>query len=551
MATPVNIVDSAAAAQNPWDIIRTIDPNAQGPTYLPKWLSDLNQQQTAFGVLPDQWILPNTSGITGVYGATQYNSAQQPQYVYSANQVRDSEGNRTYTDPDTWTRMAWSPLMQQAQGGQWSILNGQPYDVLDASGNVIGQQTLQGLRDEDNFDRNLAILGSLALGGAAFAGAGAAGAAGAGAGEAGAAGAAGAGTAGAGASFSPGVWGAGAIPAGSGYGLSAVTPGLAAGSTYGGAAIGGGLAGSLAAGEAAGGGSLAGQFSPSGNYFDPTGWGGGVPEGGGYGLSATTPGLAPTSTYGGEAIGAGLGAAPAASGGGWTDYLKTLGSKMSTGSGAFNWTDLIGPATQLVGGAMNANAAGKASDAQLQAAREAMALNEPFRQGGISGMNRLLDLLGVSGNTGAAGYGSAAKDFSMADFQADPGYAFRQSEGERALQRAASASGLLGSGKYLKDSMKFNQDLASTEYGNAFNRFQTQRASKLNPLQSLMGAGQTAANTVGEYRTQAGNAQAAGTVGQSNAWTNALGQGYSMYANQQQQNQNNALMNRLLGSRGY
>jgi len=267
--------------------------------------------------------------------------------------------------------------------------------------------------------------------------------------------------------------------------------------------------------------------------------------GGGAGAVTTTQ-LLPAAAGGGLATGAGAGAA-----GGLLEALKTGAKNMTSGSGGFNWTDLIGPATQLVGGYMGSQAAEKASDSQLQAAREAMALNEPFRQGGMKGMNRLLDVLGISDNTGAAGYGSAAKDFSMADFQADPGYAFRQGEGEKALQRAASAGGLLGSGKYLKDSMKFNQDLASTEYGNAFNRFQTQRASKLNPLQSLMGAGQTAAGTVGEYRTQAGNAQAGGAVGSSNAWMDALGQGYSMYAKQRQQNQNNALTERILASRGY
>jgi hypothetical protein len=97
--------------------------------------------------------------------------------------------------------------------------------------------------------------------------------------------------------------------------------------------------------------------------------------------------------------------------------------------------------------------------------------------------------------------------------------------------------------------MKFNQDLASQEYGSAYNRYQTNRASKLNPLQSLMGSGQTAANTVADYATQAGNAQAAGRVGQANALTGALTQGYSMYQNQQQQNQNNALMQAILAGR--
>jgi hypothetical protein len=216
--------------------------------------------------------------------------------------------------------------------------------------------------------------------------------------------------------------------------------------------------------------------------------------------------------------------------------------------GGFDWTKLIGPALNAAGGVMGANAASSAADAQLQAAREAAALNEPFRQAGMQGMNRLTDLLGVSGRTGAEGYGSAAKQFGMADFQADPGAEFRRQQGEQGLQRAASASGGLGSGKYLKDAMTFNSGLASQEYNQAFNRFQTNRASVLNPLQSLMGAGQTAANTIGEYGTQGANAQAAGKVGQANAYTNAITQGMSAYQNGQQMDQNrlfqNALMNR-------
>jgi hypothetical protein len=215
-------------------------------------------------------------------------------------------------------------------------------------------------------------------------------------------------------------------------------------------------------------------------------------------------------------------------------------------AGGFNWGSLIGPALNAVGGIAGANAASSAADAQLQAAREAAALQEPFRQGTIKGMNRLLDLLGVSGNTGAEGYGSAARPFGMADFQADPGAEFRRQQGEQGLQRAASAAGGLGSGKFLKDAMSFNSGLASQEYGNAFNRFQTNRASVLNPLQSLMGAGQTAANTIADYGTQGANAQAAGKVGQANAWNNAIGQGYSMYQNSQQADQNRLFTNALM-----
>jgi hypothetical protein len=75
--------------------------------------------------------------------------------------------------------------------------------------------------------------------------------------------------------------------------------------------------------------------------------------------------------------------------------------------------------------------------------------------------------------------------------------------------------------------------LASQEYGNAFNRYQIERAARLNPLQSLMGSGQSATNVmtgnVGQSSQNeqanimgAGQARASGYVGQANALGGAL-----------------------------
>jgi hypothetical protein len=133
----------------------------------------------------------------------------------------------------------------------------------------------------------------------------------------------------------------------------------------------------------------------------------------------------------------------------------------------------------------------------------------------------------------AEGYGSMARPFGQKDFEQDPGYAFRQSEGMRALERSASARGGLLSGGTLKGIQRFGQDLASQEYGNAFNRFQVERAARLNPLQSMMGSGQSAANMMTSAAGQAGQgiagsqlgagqARASGYVGQSNALAGAL-----------------------------
>jgi len=141
-------------------------------------------------------------------------------------------------------------------------------------------------------------------------------------------------------------------------------------------------------------------------------------------------------------------------------------------------------------------------------------------------------------------FGKYARDFGMQDFQQDPGYAFRMSEGLKALDRQAAARGGLISGAALKGAQRFGQEAASEEYTNAFNRYQTNRANQLQPLQSLMGTSQTAANTLGqaargyaqgagEAYMGAGAARASGYMGGANALAGAINQGMNMYGDQQ------------------
>jgi hypothetical protein len=173
---------------------------------------------------------------------------------------------------------------------------------------------------------------------------------------------------------------------------------------------------------------------------------------------------------------------------------------------------------------------------------EQKALQEPFRQGGLTAQNEIMQLLGIGGDKNAAGYGSLGKSFGSEHFQQDPGYAFRQAEGMKALERSAAARGNLLSGSTLKGVQRFGQDLASQEYQNAFNRYQVERAARLNPLQSLMGSGQSAANVMTGAAGQmgqneasnlynAGQARASGYVGSANALNNALGQVGSIATN--------------------
>jgi hypothetical protein len=178
--------------------------------------------------------------------------------------------------------------------------------------------------------------------------------------------------------------------------------------------------------------------------------------------------------------------------------------------------------------------AAERSEARLEAAnRRQEELQEPFRQAGLTAQSELMSLLGLGGDTTAPGYGSMTKQFGMDQFQQDPGYAFRQSESLKAMERSAAARGNLLSGSTLKGVQRFSQDLASQEYQNAFNRYQVERAARLNPLQSLMGSGQSAANVMTSAagnlgqglagaEMAAGQARASGYVGQANALAGAL-----------------------------
>ena len=237
------------------------------------------------------------------------------------------------------------------------------------------------------------------------------------------------------------------------------------------------------------------------------------------------------------AAGSTAGAGPGGNNMGWfSDVMQDWG--VSKG-------DLLRAGIDLASGMRNANAVESAARMQANAAQNAAnlgsqtanqqmdlardifaqqtALNEPFRQGGINALNRMQDLLGLSGNSKAPGYGSLSRNFSMSDFQADPGYAFRMTEGLKAVDRQAAARGGLISGGALKASQRYGQDLASQEYLNAFNRFQTNRTNLLNPLQAMTGTGQTATTTLSQagqnMGTNVSNAMGASGQAQMNAMT--------------------------------
>lgn len=209
---------------------------------------------------------------------------------------------------------------------------------------------------------------------------------------------------------------------------------------------------------------------------------------------------------------------------------------------------LIGGGAAILGGVIAGQGASKAAGIQAGAADRAAAgqermferqveLQEPWRKAGEQALNKLIPLTDY-------------QNFGMDQFRADPGYAFRMSEGMKGLERSAAARGGLLSGSTLKGIQRFGQDLASQEYTNAFNRYQTERAARLQPLQSLAGVGQTtaqqigqagmqSAQSIGDTLTSGAAARASGYVGGANALTGALSGATNMYMQGQ-------MMNRLL-----
>jgi hypothetical protein len=186
-------------------------------------------------------------------------------------------------------------------------------------------------------------------------------------------------------------------------------------------------------------------------------------------------------------------------------------------------------ASSLVGGLAaksaadtQARATDRATQAQERMFGKQVELQEPFRQVGVNALPALV----------AA---SEYDPFTLDKFQADPGYGFRFKEGLRALENRAAARGNLLSGNQMRELVNFGQNLASQEYGNAFNRYQAEFASRLNPYQALAGVGQTSANTltnaagdlgrsIGSNIVAGGVARASGNMGMANALSSGLGQ---------------------------
>lgn len=196
---------------------------------------------------------------------------------------------------------------------------------------------------------------------------------------------------------------------------------------------------------------------------------------------------------------------------------------------------LVNAGANIVGGITSASAAKEAAQTQAAAADRAtelqremynkfLEMNKPYYEAGVNALGKI----------------------TRGEVQTEPGYGFRLGEGMKALERLQASRGSLLSGGAIRGGQRYAQDLASQEYGNAYNRLANLAGIGQTATSQAGAAGQNLASAVGGYGLQGANALAAGRVGRTSSYTNALmgvGQALAGYGAQQQQNE---YMNRLL-----
>ena len=175
-----------------------------------------------------------------------------------------------------------------------------------------------------------------------------------------------------------------------------------------------------------------------------------------------------------------------------------------------------------------------ASDSQMQMYLQSRADQAPWREAGVRALGELEK----------TAYGPG--EFVPSE---QPGYEFGYKElVENPLLRGASAAGKLRSGDVLKSLSDRAQDYASLQYDNWLNRWLT----KIQPMQSLAGLGQSASlmggnqaiqtgQSIGQNIIAGGQAQASGIINQTNALTGSIMGGARNYLDYQ-------MVNKLSGS---
>jgi hypothetical protein len=169
------------------------------------------------------------------------------------------------------------------------------------------------------------------------------------------------------------------------------------------------------------------------------------------------------------------------------------------------WNPRIGSAAEQASAEVRAAAqAGQAgvTGASGQVRTDALAANDllqPYIGAGAESAQSLREFM-------AAG-GQGQRAFTAADMAAyDPGYQFRLQEAAKAIQGSAAAKGGALGGGALKALLQRSQDVASSEFGAASDRFRQQQTDRYNRLFGVSELGGRSAGMAGQNLLRAGEA---------------------------------------------
>lgn len=243
---------------------------------------------------------------------------------------------------------------------------------------------------------------------------------------------------------------------------------------------------------------------------------------------------------------------------------------------------VVGLIGASVGGSLvQARAAGRAADAQSAAARAQMDVQErmflqsrddlaPYRDSGVPAMNALNYYLGIGERPGLIGgtpaeittvpgerrgfgvagpsrYSVNGQVFNTMDeaqayananpvggtpfvgFQETPGYQFAFNEGMRAIDASAASRGMLRSGATMQAQQERATGLANQEFGNYLARLSGQATLGSNAAAQTATVNTNNAQMQSNALANMGNAQAAGFIGQGNAFNSGINNGIGLW----------------------
>lgn len=195
----------------------------------------------------------------------------------------------------------------------------------------------------------------------------------------------------------------------------------------------------------------------------------------------------------------------------------------------------LGVGASVFTGMNSANASKNAANAQVQAAQTAAntqlgIYNQtrsdlmPYNMTGQSALSQLAKMFGLSpGGNGTPNAGAATS--ALTQF---PGYQFGLNQGQTALDRSAASRGMLLSGGQLKDSQQFGTNYAMQQAWNPYISQLTGMSSLGENAAAISGnQGVTTGQGVANSQLAAGQAQASGIVGSSNAINTGISSGFN------------------------